>query len=75
MTTYTAPIKDMMFVMNELVDLSELNQLPGIEEVTPDLLESILEAGGRFAGSGRIGTHRRSREDAAGIQGSIPPVP
>jgi alkylation response protein AidB-like acyl-CoA dehydrogenase len=50
MTTYTAPIKDMMFVMNELVDLSELNQLPGIEEVTPDLLESILQAGGRFAG-------------------------
>ena len=50
MTTYTAPIKDMMFVMNELVDLSELNQLPGIEELTPDLLESILQAGGRFAG-------------------------
>jgi len=50
MTTYTAPVKDMLFVMNELVDLSEINRLPGIEELTPDLLESILQASARFAG-------------------------
>ena len=50
MTTYTAPIKDMSFVLNELVDLSEINRLPGIEELTPDLLESILQASARFAG-------------------------
>lgn len=50
MSTYTAPIKDMMFVLNELIDLSELNKLPGIEQLTPDLVESILEAGAKFSG-------------------------
>ena len=50
MTTYTAPVKDMMFVINELTDLSLINKLPGIEKLTPDLVESILEAGAKFTG-------------------------
>ncbi len=43
MSDYQAPLKDMQFVINELANLSQLNQLPGFEEATLDLVEAILE--------------------------------
>ncbi len=43
MSDYHAPLKDMQFVINELANLSVLNQLPGFEDATPDLVDAILE--------------------------------
>ncbi|MDR2000423.1 MAG: acyl-CoA dehydrogenase [Zoogloeaceae bacterium] len=48
--SYKAPAKDMMFVLKELAGLDEVNQLPGYEEATPDLVEAILDEAGKFAG-------------------------
>ncbi|HEY8555580.1 MAG TPA: acyl-CoA dehydrogenase [Burkholderiales bacterium] len=49
MTTYVAPVKDMLFVMKSLAGLEELAKLPGWSEVTPDTVQSILEEASRFA--------------------------
>jgi alkylation response protein AidB-like acyl-CoA dehydrogenase len=49
MSTYTAPLKDMKFVLNELAGLSEVAKLPGYEEATPDTVGAILEEAARFA--------------------------
>ncbi len=49
MSGYTAPLRDMKFVMTELAGLDQLSSLPGCEEVTPDLVEAILEEAGKFA--------------------------
>ena len=46
---YTAPIRDLAFAATELADLNGVNQLPGYEEATPDLLQTILEEAGKFA--------------------------
>ena len=46
--SYVAPIKDMLFVLNELVDLQLINTLPGCEDATADTIESILEENARF---------------------------
>ena len=48
MTTYRAPIRDMQFVINELAGLESLAALPGYEEVSPDLAESVLEEAAEF---------------------------
>jgi alkylation response protein AidB-like acyl-CoA dehydrogenase len=48
MQTYTPPLRDMRFVIHELHDSSALVQLPGLEEMTPDLLNTILEEAGKF---------------------------
>ena len=48
MQTYTPPLRDMRFVLHELHDSSALAQLPGLEEMTPDLLNTILEEAGKF---------------------------
>ena len=49
MTTYAAPIGQMLFVMKELAGLDELATLPGYEEATPDLVAAILDEAGKFA--------------------------
>jgi 3-(methylsulfanyl)propanoyl-CoA dehydrogenase len=48
--SYVAPIKDMLFVMQELAGLDEVAKLPGCEEATPDTVEQILEENARFCG-------------------------
>ncbi|WP_079435409.1 acyl-CoA dehydrogenase C-terminal domain-containing protein [Zoogloea sp. LCSB751] len=49
MSNYVAPVKDMLFAMNELAGLQEIVGLPGNEDVSTDLVEAILEEAGKFA--------------------------
>ncbi len=46
--TYTAPLADMRFVMQELADLNAVQSLPGQEELTPDVVDAILDEAGKF---------------------------
>jgi len=48
--SYVAPLKDMLFVMNELAGLSEVNALPHCEDATPETVEAILEENAKFCG-------------------------
>ena len=48
MQSYTAPLRDMRFVMHELHDSASLAKLPGLEEFTPDLLDTVLEEASKF---------------------------
>jgi alkylation response protein AidB-like acyl-CoA dehydrogenase len=48
--SYVAPLKDMLFVMNELAGLSEVNALPGCEDATAETVEAILEENAKFCG-------------------------
>lgn len=48
--TYVAPVKDMLFALNELAGLSEVNALPGCEDATPETVEAVLEEKAKFAG-------------------------
>jgi len=46
--TYRAPLKDMLFVMNELAGLEQIGQLPGYEDATPDTAQAVLEEAAKF---------------------------
>ena len=48
MSAYTAPLKDMKFVLNELAGMAEVAKLPGCEDATPDTVEAILEEAAKF---------------------------
>ena len=41
--SYTAPIADMMFVLEDLCDLEGISRLPGLEDASPDMVAAILE--------------------------------
>jgi alkylation response protein AidB-like acyl-CoA dehydrogenase len=50
MAQYTPPLRDMQFVMHEVLDVaSELKQLPAHAEVDVDTINAVLEEGGKFA--------------------------
>ncbi len=48
--SYTAPIKDMLFVLNELAALKDIQQLPGCADATDDTVQAVLEENARFMG-------------------------
>lgn len=48
--SYVAPLKDMLFVMNELAGLSKVNALPGCEDASPETVEAVLEENAKFCG-------------------------
>lgn len=50
MSDFHAPVRDMQFVLSELVPMSEIEQLPGCEEATEDLVSAVLEEAAKFAG-------------------------
>ncbi len=49
MAEYAAPLKDMRFVLEHVVGLDQVNQLPGWEEITDDVADAILEEAAKFA--------------------------
>ena len=49
MAEYTAPLRDMQFVIEELVGLDDVAALPGYEHATPDVVHAILEEANKMA--------------------------
>ncbi len=48
--TYVAPLKDMLFALNELADLQAIQALPGCDDATPETVGAVLEENARFCG-------------------------
>ena len=48
--SYTAPIKDMLFVMKELAGLEEIAMLPGFEDANLDTAQAVLEESAKLCG-------------------------
>ncbi len=66
MSGYQAPTKDMLFVIRDLAGLDKINNLPGFEGATVDLVAAILEEAGQLAGEviaplNRIGDAKGTR--------------
>ena len=50
MASYTPPLRDMQFVMHEVLDVvSALKELPPHAEMDADTINAVLEEGGKFA--------------------------
>ncbi len=48
MTSYTAPTKDMQFVLHEVLDVTH-SGVPGYEELEPDFTQAVLDEAGKIS--------------------------
>ncbi len=62
---YNAPVRDMLFLINEWIGIDRLTSLPGFEEVDLDLIEAVLEEAGKFASSELLAINREGDEHGA----------
>lgn len=49
MPVYKAPMRDTRFVVNEVLKLESYGNLPGFENASADIVDAIIEEGGKFA--------------------------
>lgn len=49
MPTYTAPVRDMQFLLHDMLQIEKHSNLPGFAEATEDVINAILEEGAKVA--------------------------
>jgi alkylation response protein AidB-like acyl-CoA dehydrogenase len=48
MPVYKAPLENMRFVLHDVLNAGQLAELPGYEQATPDLMDSIIDEGAKI---------------------------
>ncbi|MFN0023291.1 MAG: acyl-CoA dehydrogenase C-terminal domain-containing protein [Parvularculaceae bacterium] len=49
MTAYAAPIRDIQFVLHDVLDIAKYSNLPGFADAPSDVIDAILIEGGKLA--------------------------
>jgi alkylation response protein AidB-like acyl-CoA dehydrogenase len=76
MATYKAPLKDIRFVLNEVLDFkTSIMMLPGFGEVTPDLVDAILEEGAKFCENVLFPLNRPGDEEGCHYENGVVRTP
>src|SRR3954453_24108717 len=48
MPIYTAPVRETLFILSDVLDIGRYSNLPGFSNAAPDLIAAVLEEAGRF---------------------------
>ena len=75
MQTYSAPLRDMRFVLNELLDMETLSALPGFEDATPDVIDAMIEEGAKLCENTLLPLNRPADEEGCHYENGVVRTP
>ena len=75
MLDYVAPLKDMEFVIGELIGFQGINNLRGCEDITQDLCHAVLEEASRLAREELAPLNRKGDIEGSRLEGGIVRTP
>ncbi len=75
MQTYKAPLRDMRFVIHEMLDAEQLSKLPGYEEATADTIDAIIEEGAKFCEDKLLPLNRVGDEEGCTYENGVVHTP
>ncbi len=75
MQVYKAPLRDMRFVLHEMLDAEQLSRLPGFEEATPETIDAILEEGAKFCEDKLLPLNRIGDEEGCTYENGVVRTP
>ncbi|MDA0229786.1 MAG: acyl-CoA dehydrogenase C-terminal domain-containing protein [Proteobacteria bacterium] len=75
MQIYKAPLRDMRFVLHEMLDSEQLSRLPGFEEATPETIDAILEEGAKFCEDKLLPLNRVGDEEGCTYENGVVRTP
>ncbi len=71
MTVYAAPLADMRFVLNHVVNLETLSYLPGFEPLDASLTSQILDEAGKFSANILAPLNATGDRDGAQLENGV----
>ena len=75
MQTYSAPLRDMRFLLDELLDVGRLGALPGFEEATPEAIHAMIEEGARLCENTLLPLNRPGDEEGCRYENGVVRTP
>ncbi len=70
MTIYNAPTNEINFVLNEVLDMQAIAQLPGFEDATPDMVDAIVGEAARFFGEVLAPSNQAADQQGSSLDGT-----
>ena len=71
MTSYSAPLRDMQFVLEEVIGLDQVATLPGHKEVSDDLVRAVLAEAGKFGAEVLAPLNRDGDTEGARLENGV----
>jgi butyryl-CoA dehydrogenase len=75
MATYKAPLRDMRFVLYELHNGSALPEFPGLEDMTPELMDQVLEEAAKICEEVLQPLNRSGDEEGCRLENGVVRTP
>ena len=75
MQTYTAPLRDMRFVLHELIGYDRLNKYPKFADATPDVVDSVLEEAGKLCSEVILPTNMAGDAEGCRLENGVVRTP